>query len=127
MARRNSVSAAIEAIPESGPDPSYRDIVANHLKSTFKQYFFYDAFEISDPRWVHSFKGWNWLICVRFEDKRTYTFFLDGNNIVDARYAVQTDQCGTQAYGVFEQMGGSGLPPLYQICRCDARPLQTFE
>ncbi len=108
--------ATNEVMPESGPNPSYRDIVANHFKSTFKDYSPYDAFEISDPRWVHSFKGWNWLICVRFEDhghKRVYTLFLDGDNIVDARYAVQTDQCGTQAYGLFEQMEGSGLPPLH--------------
>jgi hypothetical protein len=116
LVRPNNLSAANEGIPESGPDPSYRDVVANYLKSTFKDYPSYDAFEISDPRWVHSFKGWNWLICVRFEDrahKRIYTLFLDGNNIVDARYAVQADQCGTQAYGLFEQMKSSGLPPLH--------------
>ena len=116
LVRPNSLLATNEVIPESGPDPSYREIVAKHLKSTFKDYSPYDAFEISDPRWVHSFKGWNWLICVRFEDhghRRVYTLFLDGDNIVDARYAVQTDQCGTQAYGLFEQMEGSGLPPLH--------------
>jgi hypothetical protein len=116
LVRPNSLLATNEVIPESGPDPSYREIVAKHLKSTFKDYSPYDAFEISDPRWVHSFKGWNWLICVRFEDhghKRIYTLFLDGDNIVDARYAVQTDQCGTQAYGPFEQMLEGGLPPLH--------------
>ncbi len=102
--------------PESGPEPSYREVIANYLKKTFKDYPSYEAFEISDPRWVHSFHGWNWLTCVRFQDRgrrRTYALFLDRSEIFDARYAVQTDQCGMQAYTAFEQMGGDGLAPLH--------------
>ena len=38
----------------------------------------------------------------RVAHKRIYTLFLDGDNLVDARYAVQTDPSGTQAYGPFE-------------------------
>jgi hypothetical protein len=103
-------------IPESGPDPSYRDVIASYLKKTFKDYPSYEAFEISDPRGVHSFHGWNWLTCVRFQDRgrrRTYALFLNGSELIDARYAVETDECGMQAYTVFEQMGGDGLAPLH--------------
>jgi hypothetical protein len=105
-----------EGVPELAPDPSYRDVIAKHLKTTFKNYSSYEAFEISNPRWVHSFQGWTWLVCVRFQaqgHKRTYALFVSGSNIVDARYAVNTDECGTQAYALFEQMGGSGLDPLH--------------
>ena len=100
----------------AGPDPSYRDIIATQLKSTFKDYRSYEAFELSTPRRVHSLLGWSWLTCVRFQDhdrRRTYAVFLDGSKVLDARFAVKTDDCGTQAYSVFEQMGGQGLPPLH--------------
>ena len=107
---------AEEHIPESPPDPSYRAVIANYLKTTFKNYSSYEAFEISDPRWVHAFQGWNWLTCVRFVDRnrrRTYVLILNGTTIVDAHYAVQTDDCGAQTYSVFEQMGGWGLDPIH--------------
>ena len=38
-------------MPLAGPDPSYREVVANHLKKVLKNYSLYDSFEISDPRW----------------------------------------------------------------------------
>ena len=85
----------------TGPDPTYREVVAAHLKRVLKNYASYDSFEISDPRWVHSIKGWTWLTCVRFRDQgrvRSYALFLDGNKIVDDRFAVQTDSCDLQAY-----------------------------
>jgi hypothetical protein len=118
LARCNTFAATNQAVPESGPDPSYRNVIATHLKTAFKDYPSYEAFEISAPRWVHAFQGWSWLVCVRFQDRgrrRSYALFLDGSGgkVIDARFAVQTDECGTQAYTVFEQMGGAGLPPLY--------------
>jgi hypothetical protein len=103
----DQVATTSGGIPASGPDPSYRDIVAGYLKDTFKDHSLYGAFEISDPRRVHSFQGWNWLTCVRFLDhgqRRSYALFLDGGKVVDARYAVQTDQCGVQTYTALEHM-----------------------
>jgi hypothetical protein len=102
--------------PPSGPDPSYRDIVAYCFKATFKDYASYELFEISEPRWVSSIKGWVWLVCVRFIDRghrRSYALLLNDSAVVDGHYAHQTDNCGSQAYVVFEQMGGLGLPPLH--------------
>ena len=58
-------------VPATGLDLSYREVIASHLKKTFKNYSTYDLFEISDPRWVHSMKGWNWLTCVRFQATAT--------------------------------------------------------
>jgi hypothetical protein len=102
--------------PPSAPDPSYQNVIADHLKTTFKNYPTYEQFEISAPRWVSSVKGWNWLVCVRFLDRghrRSYALLFNGSSVVDGHYAYQTDACGTQIYVVFEQMGGFGLPPLH--------------
>lgn len=70
----------VDEMPASEPDlPGYNKLVANHLKATFKNLASYDAFAISTFRRVHSFKGWVWMTCVRFEDKghpRTYAFFI---------------------------------------------------
>jgi hypothetical protein len=112
--------ASFSSGDSSGPDPSYRDIVANHLKTAFKNYSShyssYEASEISAPRRVHSLQGWSWISCVRFQDRgrrRTYAVFFEGGKVTEARFAVQTDDCGTQAYALFEQMRGQGLPPLH--------------
>ncbi len=104
-------------MPQAAPDPGYREMVASHLRRVFKNSSAYDSFEISDPRWVHSIKGWTWLTCVRFRDQghvRSYAVFIDGttNKIVDDRFSVQTDNCDSQAYYPFERMQ-TGLDPLH--------------
>ena len=110
----SGLAAPTDDMPAAGPDPSFRDMIAAHLKKTFKNYSGYDSFEISDPRWVRSMKGWNWLSCIRFQDHghvRIYSVFFNSGKIVDDRYAVQTDGCATETYSPFERM--SGLDPLY--------------
>ncbi len=109
------LAAGNSEMPLAGPDPSYREAVASHLKRVLKNYALYDSFEISNPRWVHSIKGWTWLTCVRFRDQgrvRNYALFLDGNSIVDDRFAVLADDCDLQAYYPFERMP-TGLAPLH--------------
>src|SRR6516225_5879833 len=99
-----------------GPIPHIAMFIAYCFKTTFKNYATYELFEISEPRWVSSIKGWNWLVCVRFVDRghrRNYALLLNDSTVVDGHYAYQTDNCGSQAYVVFEQMGGLGLPPLH--------------
>jgi hypothetical protein len=110
------LAAGNAEMPLTGPDPTYREVVSAHLKHVLKNYGSYDSFEISDPRWVHSMKGWAWLTCVRFRDQghvRSYAVFLDGNKVVDDRFAVQTDNCDLQAYSPFERMPPTGLDPLH--------------
>jgi hypothetical protein len=106
--------AASTDVPTSGPDPSYNKLVATHLSGLFKDRAAYDSFEISDYRWVHTVKGWTWLTCVRFLDHghpRTYAVFVGGNEVVNSRYAVMTDDCGSPAYTPFDVgSGGASLP-----------------
>lgn len=108
-----------EATPPTNADPSYLNVVAYHLKSVFKDQAYYDAFEISPFRWVHSLKGWSWLACVRFQDRghpRIYAVFVKDGQALYSRYAVQTDACDAETYVLFDAMRG-GRPgiqsPLY--------------
>ena len=109
----SNLTASTADVPESGPDPAYNGMVANRLKSSFKDHASYDAFEISDYRWVRSVGGWSWLTCVRFQDRghrRTYAVFIRGNDIIDSRYAVQADGCDTASYVPFDLMTGAARP-----------------
>jgi hypothetical protein len=115
LAGCSGIAAPNDEAPPLAPDPAFRDIIATHLKKEMKNYSAYQPFEISDPRWVHTIKGWNWLTCVRFQDHgrvRTYAVFLADNKVVDSRYAVLTDNCEAQTYYQFERMYG-GLDPLH--------------
>ena len=93
--------------PEGYPGDG-KKVVAAYIKGMFKGYASYDSFEISDFHWVHSIKGWAWLVCVRFQDRghaRTYALFIKDGVVLDSRYAVLTDACNTQAYAPFNEMG----------------------
>jgi hypothetical protein len=111
--------ALSEEMPPSGPDPAYNDLVATHIKASFKDYAAYQAYELSGYRWVHSLHGWAWITCVRFQDQghpRTYAVFIKDGKVVDSRYAVQIDACTDQAYGPFTAIGAMRhgvLGPLY--------------
>jgi hypothetical protein len=108
--------AAPNEEPQSALDPAYPERAAAYLRSQFKEYASYNSYEISDPRWVHSIRGWGWLTCVRFQDKDrrySYALFLQSGQVVDGRYAVTTDGCDTQVYAPFNQMTGGGLQPLH--------------
>jgi hypothetical protein len=118
----SALSLPREDAPASGPDPTYNTLVADRIKNSFKDYASYDAFEISEYRWVHSVKGWNWLTCVRFNDKGrrlVYALFIKEKEVVEYRYAVATDGCGAQAYSPFSLLAGTKslgtglLEPLY--------------
>jgi hypothetical protein len=115
LAGCSGIAATNEEVAPIAPEPTYRQMISNHVRKSFKNNLFVDSFEISDPRWVHSFKGWNWLTCLRFQDRghlRTYAVFHNNGKIIDDRYAVQTDNCDTQTYVPFEQPSG-GLDPLH--------------
>jgi hypothetical protein len=119
----SALSLSKEDAPVSGPDSAYSTLVADHIKASFKDYASYDAFEISDFRWVHSVKGWSWLTCVRFKNKErqlSYALFIKDKQIVEYRYAVVTDGCNTQTYSPFAPLSGTktlatgtALEPLY--------------
>ncbi len=107
----------------SGPEPPYVSLVANYLQSAFKDRASYDGFEISGLRWIHTIQGWSWLASVHFADhghRRSYSIFIQGDAVVDARYAVETDACESQTYTQFDVTSGvlgrptvPEQPPLY--------------
>lgn len=115
------IGAPTEDIPTSSLDPSYRKSVIDHLKTAFKNLSSYEGVEISEPHWLQTNKAWSWLVCVRFQDRghgRTYALFFDGREIIDERYAVQTDGCNAQAYSPLDvgamRPGAAGdTGPLY--------------
>lgn len=101
-----------EEMPAGGPGAGFNTAVAERIK-TFPDYETYDAFEISDLRWVHTTKGWNWLACVRFQDKgraRTYAVFIKDDKVVDGRFAVEIDACGLRNYSPFPLLGSAQKP-----------------
>lgn len=108
----SDVALPREDMPGAEANTSYNGLVANYLRVTFKDRASYNAFEMSGSRWVHSVKGWNWLVCVRFQDHghhRTYALFIKDNAVVDGRYAVQTDGCDAETYSPFD-LGGTMRP-----------------
>ena len=106
--------AGCSAVPlldsaEPAVPPSYGTLVSDVLKK-FKGYASYTNFEISAARWVHAPTGWNWLVCVRYNDgqqQRYYSFFIDNNRIVTQRYDIVTDQCTLQQYVPFDATTGT--------------------
>jgi hypothetical protein len=106
--------AGCSAVPlldsvEPAAPPPYGTLVSDALKK-FKGYAGYSNFEISGARWVHAQTGWNWLVCVRYNDggrERFYSFFIDNNAVVNQRYDIVTDQCGLQQYVPFDATTGT--------------------
>ena len=112
LAGCSGLAATNEEIPAIGPDAALSKAVATYMNTTFKDRSAYDAFEISDYRWVHTTKGWNWLTCIRFQDHghpRVYAVFInEAGSVVDGRYAVLTDNCAAPAYAPLDLMTGAG-------------------
>lgn len=117
-----SSDATTQSLPPPAP-PAYAALAAKHLQSAFKDRTPYDGFEISNVRWVLANGGRSWLTCVRFRDRghpRSYAIFIQNNIVVDARYAVETDDCEKQAFTQFDlttgELGRPTVPtqaPLY--------------
>jgi hypothetical protein len=102
-----------QTTPATGPEPTYGQMVSSRLKVAFKNLAPNDVVEISEPRWVHSMMGWNWLECVHFQDqghRRTYVFFISGSQVADARYAVVSDACDAQTYSSLDLASGAIRP-----------------
>lgn len=109
-------TGSVAAAPATQPD--YVPIAASYLRGVLKDRTFFEDFRISGLRWVDTIKGWNWLACVQFQDHghlRRYAIFIQGDAVVDARYAVETDGCQAQAYTQFDLVTGAlGRPTALQ-------------
>ena len=112
-----------EAATPPAEEPAYASLAAKYFSSTMADRASFENFEISGLRWVHGLKGWSWLACVHFLDHghvRTYALFMQNDAVIDARYAVQSDSCGSQSYTPFDVVSGvlgrptaPQQPPLY--------------
>lgn len=112
-----------EAATPPAEEPAYAALAAKYFSSTMTDRASFENFEISGLRWVHGLKGWSWLACVHFLDRghlRTYALFMQNDAVIDARYAVQSDSCGSQSYTPFDVVSGvlgrptaPQQPPLY--------------
>ena len=98
-----------EAAAAPAEQPAYAAIAAKYFSSTMADRASFEDFQISELRWVHGLKGWSWLACVHFVDHghlRTYALFLQNDAVIDGRYAVQSDSCGSQSYTPFDIVTG---------------------
>ena len=98
-----------EAATPPAEQPAYAAIAAKYFSSTMADRASFENFEISGLRWVHGLKGWSWLACVHFVDRghlRTYALFMQNDTVIDGRYAVQSDSCGSQSYTPFDIVTG---------------------
>jgi hypothetical protein len=100
--------------------PSNYGALISAAVKPYKSFAGYGNFEISAPRWVHAETGWNWLVCLRYDDsghRRTFSLFIENDKVVSARYDVITDRCGEQQYVPFNPATGalgSSSQPLAQ-------------
>jgi hypothetical protein len=98
-----------EAATAPAEQPAYAALAAKYFSETMADRASFENFEISELRWVHGLKGWSWLACVHFVDHghlRTYALFIQNEAVTDARYAVQSDACGSQSYTAFDVVTG---------------------
>jgi hypothetical protein len=98
-----------EAATPPVEQPAYAALAAKYFSESMADRLSFENFEISELRWVHGLKGWSWLACVHFVDRghlRTYALFIQNNAVIDARYAVQIDSCGSQSYTPFDVVTG---------------------
>jgi hypothetical protein len=96
------------------PEPDYGRIVAQNVNATFANAHKLSRVEISGLRRVFYTRGWSWIACLRFEADnhlRTHAFFIQGNRVIESRYAVQSDECGAQQYAPFDMASGAAVPP----------------
>jgi hypothetical protein len=98
-----------EAATPPAEEPAYAAVAAKYFSSNMTDRASFENFEISGLRWVQGLKGWSWLACVHFLDRghlRTYALFMQNDAVIDARYAVRSDACGSQSYTPFDVVTG---------------------
>ena len=77
--------------------PAYAALAAKYFSETMADRLSFENFKISE------------LPCAHFVDHghlRAYALFIQNNAVIDARYAVQVDSCGSQSYTPFDVVTG---------------------
>jgi hypothetical protein len=87
------------------PQPDYRRIVAENIKTIFPAQAMLGDLEISGVRRVDHLKGPAWLTCVKLDahgKPQQYAVFIQGDKVIDSRAGIVMDQCYKQAYSPLE-------------------------
>ena len=112
-----TIGGIAQSEPPSGPDSTYRDVIAYCFKTTFKNYATYELFEISEPRWVRlrlrDGIGSSASVLSIAVTGVIMRYFLTAVPFSMAIMPIRRTTVAVRAYVVFEQMGGLGLPPLH--------------
>ena len=100
----------------AGPEPAYRFVIANDLKTIVGDPAKAGTFAISGARRVDSLKGTSWLVCIRTQNfpllPRYHAVFMQREHVVDSRLSVLIDQCELQSYSPFDWIADANAPPV---------------
>jgi hypothetical protein len=83
------------------PQPDYRCIVADNIKTIFPAQADLGDLEISGVRLVDHLKGPAWLTCVKLDahgKPQQYAVFIQGDKVIDSRAGIVMDQCYKETY-----------------------------
>ena len=83
------------------PQPDYRRIVTDNIKTIFPAQAELGDLEISGVRLVDHLKGPAWLTCVKLDahgKPQQYAVFIQGDKVIDSRAGIVMDQCYKQTY-----------------------------
>ena len=110
----------LPALPSIGGEPApppYRRIIAPRLRSILGDPAKAGILQISGLRRVNYIRGPSWIACIKvssFTIPRYYAVFIQGEQIVDSRFAILLDLCEMQTYEPFDwvsEVGGDGPAP----------------
>ena len=87
------------------PQPNFRRVIADNIKTIFPNQQPVGEIEISGVRLVEHLKGPAWLTCLKLEARgntQHYAIFIQGDRILDVRAGIIIDQCHKETYSSFQ-------------------------
>src|SRR5262249_34323805 len=87
------------------PQPNYRRVVADNVRTVIPNVASLGDLEISGVGLVDPLKGPAWLTCLKVDahgNPQNYALFIQGDKIIDSRIGIVIDQCYKQAFEPFD-------------------------
>ena len=87
------------------PQPNFRRVIADNIKTIFPNQLPAGEIEISGVRLVDHLKGPAWLTCLKLEPRgnmQHYAIFIQDDRILDVRAGIIIDQCHKETYSSFQ-------------------------
>jgi len=97
---QNLTPAAIDL-----PQPNYRRVVADNVRTVIPNVGSVGDLEISGVRLVDHLKGPAWLTCLKVDahgKPQNFALFIQGDKIIDSRIGIVIDQCYKQTFEPFD-------------------------